>query len=208
MSANAVESQGDAELDGHTVRVLQARQPKRIITAWIRPETGLPVQLAIELPEQQRRVLWASIKIDEELDDSLFSVEPPAGYTLFKGGLYTPGPEDKMKLMAKMMRLLRACHTYREKNNGRFPQELGELTNLKAVGISAEALKTILAAPDQPDGPPVIVYRQPREGREWGKEIMLYQAFDQWPTDGLIAAGFADGHCEVIRRQQFEELMQ
>jgi outer membrane lipoprotein-sorting protein len=207
LSAMAVGSLEDTELDGQSVRVLQARQPKRIITAWIRPETGLPVQLAIELPEQQRRVLWTSIRIDEELDDALFSVEPPAGYTLFKGGLYKPGPEDTMKLMAKMMHLLRACHVYRERNNDQFPRELGELTNLKAVGISAEALKTILAAPDQPDGPPVILYRQPREGREWGKEIALYQAFDEWPANGLIAVGFADGHCGVISRERFEELM-
>ncbi len=207
LSARAVEDLGHAEVDGQSVRVLQAREPKRVITVWLRAQTGLPVKLLIELPEKQLRIEYASIRIDEELDDALFSVEPPADYALFKGGAYSPGPEDMQKVMAKMRRLAVACAVYSEKSNGQFPRELADLVQVKAAGISAEAIQTILAPEDQPDGPPVILYRQPRAGRDWGAEIMLYQAFDEWPADGLMVVGFADGHCRAVNKQEFEELM-
>jgi hypothetical protein len=36
---------------------------------------------------------------------------------------------------------------------------------------------------------------------------MLYEIFDQWPQDGIVAC-FADGHSEIISNQKrFEELI-
>jgi hypothetical protein len=74
-------------------------------------------------------------------------------------------------------------------------------------GLTDEKLKTLLAAPGQPDGPAVIRYRQPRPDADLSTEVALYEVYDEWP-DGGIAVGFADCHCEVIGEQElFEKLM-
>jgi hypothetical protein len=199
LRAGAVEDLGSVELHGQSVRLLQSRGNECVIHVWIDPLTDLPIQISIQEPTQHW--IYTSIKIDEELDDDLFSLEVPDGYSLFRGGLYKPWPDRIGKIYAKMRHLHMACIVFAEKHDGQFPKELANLD------IEDEILDTLLAAPDRPDGPAVIQYRQPRPDTDWSTEVMLYEAYDQWP-DGGIAVGFADGHCEVISEQKrFEELV-
>ncbi|MHC4442798.1 MAG: hypothetical protein ACYTF1_00140 [Planctomycetota bacterium] len=198
LRAGAVEDLGSVELDGQSVRLLQSRRGKSVIKVWIDPLTDLPVQLAIQKPAS----CWTytSIKIDQEMDDGLFSLEPPDGYSLFRGGMYKPWPDDVGKMYAKMMHLCRACYIYAMNHDNQFPEELTDLD------IEAEVLKNLLAAPGRPDGPAVIRYRQPRPDAD-SKEIMLYESYEQWPDRG-VAVGYVGCHCSVIAKQeQFEELM-
>lgn len=202
LTARAVEDLGITVLDGETVRMLRSQQGERVTTVWVHPETHLPAQIEITWP--QRRILYTAIEIDGELDDALFSLEPPESYTLFKGGVYKPGPTRYMKICAKMMHLLRECVSYAADHDNRFPPTLSDLIG---KDLTPEALANVLSEPDQPAGPPVIHYRVPRLDGDWGKEVVLYEAFDAWP-DGGIAVGFADGHCQHVgSREQFEELL-
>ena len=201
-SHEVVEDLGSVEFNGDVVRLLQSRQDGNVIQVWIDPQTDLPVQISVQRPKYT--VLYTSIQIDEELDDELFSLEPPEGYSLFKGGLYEPWPDDIGQLYAKMRHLLEMCITYAAKHDGQFPRELADL---KIVGLTDEALEKILAAPNHPDGSAVIRYRQPRIDAEWSKEVVLYEAYDKWPDRGGVAAGFADGHCEVIVDQTLFETL-
>lgn len=202
MRKRAVNDLGNVELDGRSVRLLESRQKERVTRVWIDPKTDLPVQIEIQLPTS--RWVYASIRIDEELDDKLFSLEVPDGYRLPSGGLSRATPEDDAKLITKMMHVMRMCAIYAVQHDDQFPKEL---TDLKEVGVSEEVLKTLLAAPGRADGPPVIGYRPPRPDVDPSKDVILYEIFEQWPGDGAWV-GLADCHCEHIGKQeQFEELM-
>jgi len=204
-SAGAVEDHGSVELDGRTVRMLQSQKDKRVTTVWIDPETNFPVQIEHKWIENNRSpVMYTSIQIDTELDDNLFSLEPPEGYTLI---IEKPDwPDYKKKIMTKVMHLGLWCVAYASDNEDQFPGELADLV-ISGV-ITDEVLNRMLAAPDDSDGPPVIRYRKPNTvGEEWSTEVILYEIYDQWPEDGVVAC-FGDGHSELIAdRNRFEELI-
>jgi hypothetical protein len=204
LSAGAVEDLGRVELDGESVRMLQSCKNKRITTVWVNPETSYPVQIEHKWMDQSRSpVMYTSIQIDTDLDDGLFSLEPPEGYTL---SVEEMGRPDNKKMMTKAKYLGLWCVIYADDNNGRFP---GELADLVTAGIiRGEVLNKVLAAPDEPNGPPVIRYRKPNiVGKDRSTEVILYEIYDQWPKDGVVVC-FADGHCELIGEQnRFEELI-
>lgn len=205
LSAGAVEDFGSIELDGQSVRMLQSRRDSQITTAWVDPETNYPVQIEIKWTDQSRSpVLYTSIQIDTKLDDDLFSLEPPEGYTFSVQG--QGWSDDKAKIGAKLKYLGLWCVIYANDNDDQFPSELADIA---AAGIiTNEVLNRVLAAPDDPDGPPVIGYRRPNtDTKDWSNEVILYEMYDQWPEDGVVAC-FADGHCEIIRdKNRFEELI-
>jgi hypothetical protein len=208
-SAGAIEDHGHAELEGRSVRLLQSHQGSRITTVWIDPETNYPVQIEHRWTDPSRSpVTITAIQIDAELDDDLFSLEPPEGYTL---SVDEPAwPDYKKKIMTKVMHIGLWCAIYANDHDAQFP---GELTDLVTSGvITEEVLNTVLAAPDDPDGPPVIRYRKPNRKlstmrKDWSDEVTLYEIYDQWPEGGVVAC-FADGHSELIRDQsRFGELL-
>jgi len=205
VSAEAVEDLGNVELDGQSVRILQSRKDKRITTVWVNPETNYPVQIEHQWTDQSRSpVMYTSIQIDAGLDDNLFSLEPPEDYTL---SVEEPGwPDYKKKMMTKVMHLGLWCVNYASDNDDQFPGELADL--VKSGVITDEVLSKVLAAPDDPDGPPAIRYRKPNTAdKDWSTEVTLYEIYDQWPNDGAVVC-FADGHCELIGDQnRFEELI-
>jgi outer membrane lipoprotein-sorting protein len=203
-STGAVEDLGSVTLDGQSVRMLQSRKDKRITTVWVNPETNYPVQIEHKWTDQGRSpVLYTSIQIDTKLDDDLFSLEPPEGYIL---SVEERGwPDDKAKIGAKVKYLGLWCVIYANDNDDQFPSELADIAT--AGIITNEVLNRVLAAPDDPDGPPVIRYRPPRAGANPSSEVILYEIYDQWPEDGVVA-GFADGHCElIVNRNRFEQLI-
>ena len=205
LSVGAVEDLGRVELDGKSVRMLQSHKDKRITTVWVNPETNYPVQIEHKWTDQNRSpVMYTSIQIDTELDDALFSLEPPEGYTV---KVHESGwPDDKAKIGAKIMHLGLWCVVYASDNDDQFPGELADI--VRAGIITEKVLKKVLAAPDEPDGPPVIRYRKPNtDAKDWSTEVTLYEIYDQWPEDGVVAC-FADVHCEIIPGQnRFEELI-
>jgi outer membrane lipoprotein-sorting protein len=202
-SAGAVEDLGSVELNGQSVRVLQSRRDNRFTTVWIDPETNYPVQIEHKWTDQSHSpVMYTSIQIDAELDDDLFSLEPPEGYHLRR--FTEDWPLNKKKLSAKMMHLLSKCAMFASKHNDQYPKQL---TDLKAVGITDDVLKVILAPADRPDAPAVIRYLPPRPGADWSKEVVMYEVHDTWPDDGIVV-GFADVHCEIIPNQdRFADLI-
>jgi outer membrane lipoprotein-sorting protein len=203
-SARSTEDLGVVSLEGQSVRLLRSRKGDAIFQVWFDPQTRLPVQITIESPEHGWRWLYTSIQIDQPLDDSLFRVEPPADYQLFRGGLYSPWKDHVGQLFAKMRFLGLKLYEYANDHGDQFPSDL---TDLRSVGVSEEILKTAMAPEGQPDAPPIIVYRQPRPGHDRPKEIIFYESFDQWPSKG-IAVGMGDGHCEVVaEKSRFDELM-
>ena len=195
VSTGAVEDLGEAELDGQTVRRLRSSTGRRVTTVWVDPQTNYPVQVEHTWPDGDRGpVMYTSIQIDTELDDDLFSLGALEGYILRAD---TPDwSVDNRKMMTKAKYLGLWCVIYANDHDDEFPDELTDLVT--AGVIKDEVLKKVLAAPDDPNGPPALRYRKPNTvGRDWGTEVILYEVYDQWPDDGVVAC-FADGHSELI----------
>jgi outer membrane lipoprotein-sorting protein len=204
-SQGAVDDHGEVELDGKSVLVLQSRQGNRVTTVWIDTETNYPVQIELKWTDENRSpVMYTSIQIDTELDDSLFSLEPPSGYTFSVDK--SAWPDSKAKMAAKVMHLGKCCMIYASQHKNRYPDEFADLVT--AGIITDEALERVRSAPDDPGGPPIIQYRRPETNYEdFSKEVTFYEMYDQWPKDGIVVC-FADGHCEIITDQNcFEELI-
>lgn len=206
LSAEAVEDLGSVELDGQSVRLLRSSKDKRITTVWINPETNYPVQIELTWTDPRRApVMFTSIQIDTELDDDLFSLEPPEGYTLT---VDDSGWSDyKKKMLTKIKYLGAWCVIYANEKADQFPDELADIVTLGV--IAEEALNKVAAALDDPNGPPAIQYRKPNTdtNRDWSTEVIVYEIYDQWPQDGVVAY-FADQHCELIADQKrFEEMI-
>jgi hypothetical protein len=149
-------------------------------------------------------VMITAIQIDAGLNDDLFSLEPPEGYTLSLEG--PKWPDYKKKIMAKVMRLGLWCAIYAGNNDNQFPDAL---TDLVASGVTTDdALIKVLASPDDSNGSPVIEYRKPNtESKDRSNQVILYETCNRWSDDGFVV-GFADGHSELIHdRRRFEELM-
>ena len=115
-------------------------------------------------------------------------------------------PDDKKKMMTKVKYLGLWCVIFARDNDNQFPDDLADI--VRAGIITDEVLNKVLAAPDDPNGPPVIRYRKPNtDAKDRSTEVMLYEIYDQWPKDGLVVC-FADGHSELIADQnRFEELI-
>ncbi len=75
-----VEELGEREVQGKVLLGFCARHPKAEATIWADAETGLPVR--IEDVQGQLRIICRNMKFDVEMDETLFSMEAPEGYTL------------------------------------------------------------------------------------------------------------------------------
>ena len=205
LSKEAVEYIGNAELDDQKVRMFQAKKGNRVTTVWVNQNNNLPVQIEHRWTDQQRSpVLYTSIQIDTKLDDKLFSLEPPEGYSMKV--VNTGWSSDKRKIVAKIMYLGKLCFYYASKNENQLPNTFDDLVT---SGIAAnEVLKKVLAAPDETNGPSVFRYHKPdMDSKDLSKEIMIYEIFNRWPDNGIVVC-FADGHAEIISDQnRFEELI-
>lgn len=205
IAADAVEDLGQHQLDGRDVRVLRSDDGiEPVTTVYLDLADGKPVQVEQAWPSRGQTITYADIGIDGELDDDLFSLEPPAGYAMHGGRHDAIPPVDDAsgKMMANIMRVTLECFTYANDHGGRWPTRLDDL---RAAGMDAKALRTLLSAADSKDGKPVILYRQPQaEATE--PVIVVYEAPEVRRSEGVIC-GFSDGHVELVTPARFEELM-
>jgi hypothetical protein len=70
---------GTKQIDGREAVGFLAKHPRAEITLWADAKTGLPVR--IEQKEGQLTVICKNLQFDVPMDDSLFSMEVPEGYS-------------------------------------------------------------------------------------------------------------------------------
>lgn len=80
-----VENQGLEELNGRDYTVFVATDDNNTITIWADPETALPVRIEQQTPNMQ--IICDNLQFDIELDESLFNMEVPEGYTIKNSGI-------------------------------------------------------------------------------------------------------------------------
>jgi len=204
-SAGAVKDLGRVKLDDRTVRMLQSQKDNRVTTVWIDPGTNFPVQIELKWTDQSRGpVMYSSIQIDTELDDDLFSLEPPEGFTV---EVEDPGwSVNQQKRLAKMMHLGKCCMIYANRHNDQYPSKFEDFVT--GGIITDEALRKVRSALDDPDGPSVIQYRQPDTSvSDWSYEVLLYEEYKDRSADDLVAVTMLDSHAELIPVRVLEQYL-
>jgi outer membrane lipoprotein-sorting protein len=98
---------GEKEIDGHKAvgyRLSGLYNSDMVMSLWGDPETGLPVRVEMNYPRSSGRELQVTMNdfvLNVELDESLFSVEPPEGYATehvqMDGSL--PGEKDLIETL-------------------------------------------------------------------------------------------------------------
>jgi outer membrane lipoprotein-sorting protein len=103
---------GDVDAPGFQVQV-----EGQETTVWADPKTRRPlrVEMPVRIGNQEGQVILSDFELDPNLDEALFLLEPPAGYTLTKRNV------EEEKLEEEVARLLRA---FAERSGGTFPKKL------------------------------------------------------------------------------------
>jgi outer membrane lipoprotein-sorting protein len=119
------ESLGTKEIDGRTAVGFRVQSNMQDMTLWVDPETARPIR--IELVSGMSDGGLSNFRYDVDLDPSLFSFEPPAGYTVQAMNVAKPSEED----------LIRTLRIVAEHNNGLFPAKFGmNVEVMKALGAA------------------------------------------------------------------------
>jgi len=104
----SVESLGEKEIDGHMAQGLRATSPDGELTVWADPRTALPIRM--EQKWRQIHYEFTDFEFDVVLDESLFSMDIPEGYsTMPKAMLSITGSTEQdlvetLRIWAEMIR--------------------------------------------------------------------------------------------------------
>ena len=93
----SVEQLGEKEIDGRVVTGFWAKNPDGEVTVWADTETALPVR--IEQTWRQMQFVYTDFQFDIEMDESLFSMEIPEGYSELPSGTLGIGSSSEKDLV-------------------------------------------------------------------------------------------------------------
>jgi hypothetical protein len=125
---------GEQEIDGRKAVVFEARGHNQGVKIWADPKTALPIR--IELTLGQMFSIMKNFQINPQIDDSLVSMEVPAGYTLDETEFdMTDVTEqdfiESLRIWAKVMR------------DGTFPEEIGTENAMKQMPLLGEKMMAL-----------------------------------------------------------------
>lgn len=195
---HVAEDLGVEMYDGRPARVFRASMPgemKRFhgdsrLTVWADLQTSLPLRIEIQHTAPDADGKGEMLMIVDQLDfgsmdEKLFSLDPPAGYTL---GAHEVVPEaGGMDISRNVRTMLMACSIYQQEHNA-WP---AALTDLQPYGVTDEMLKN----PRRPDQAIGYVYIKPGAGTQ-PDDLMIFENLK--PPQDWIAVGFWDGHTEIL----------
>ena len=164
---------------------------------WANPQTSLPIRIEHTVKDENGRVIKSvttNIIFDAELDQSLFCLDAPEGYT----NRFVDGPHERtvkitkrIKSAKNMQKILLACMMYAKDNKDQWPDSLQDLTQRTLAGDT-------LINPGQPERENGYIYIKPSTPI-LPQQVVLYEAHDSW-ADG-INVGYADGHVQFIKEE-------
>ena len=135
-----VEELGTKEVDGREAVGFRAKHPQVEITLWADARTGLPVR--IEERAGQMLVIVKNVQFDVPMDEALFSMDVPAGYTLQEMQLDLFGSTEAdfiegLRLRAEMF------------GDGRFPDSMALEDYIKQVPEMIKKTEQLKLSPEQ-----------------------------------------------------------
>ena len=124
------ESLGEKEIDGRKVVGFHISSQPHDLILWGDPKTGLPVRVEMTSGiEGSVKATFSDFVFNVDMDESLFSLEPPAGYTV-RNAKTDHSPEEEKDLI-EMFR------EYSKLSHGAFPDSLDFLTTTTIFGKKA-----------------------------------------------------------------------
>jgi hypothetical protein len=112
---------GEKEIDGHRVVGFHFSSQDGDFSLWGNPETGLPVRFEVTMGvDDSVKMTLSDFVFNADMDESLFSVEPPAGYTVRNQKTDESPTEEKS--------LIEMFREYSELFGGAFPDSLDQTT--------------------------------------------------------------------------------
>ena len=126
------ESLGEKEIDGRKVVGFHISGQPHDLTLWGDPKTGLPVRVETTSGiEGSVKATFSDFVFNVDMDESLFSLEPPAGYTVTVRNVKTDVSPPEEKDLIEMFR------EYSKLSDGAFPDSLDFLTTTTIAGKKA-----------------------------------------------------------------------
>jgi len=133
------EPAGEQVIGDVRARGFRVKEQGQDMTVWIDPQKRLPllVEVTGRASGLEFHISFADIRLDPKLDDSLFSLDPPAGYAVRKAGakLFMT-PEEAV------VRMLRA---HAENTGGSFPSRIDDFNAYKQAFSNTKAKKVLEA---------------------------------------------------------------
>jgi len=127
--AGKVESLGKKQIDGHLAVGFRIHTNLADQTFWADPDTARLIRLEYEQPDGSSHGVMTNFHYDMELDPSLFSLEPPPGYTVKTIEMSMPVEDD----------LINTLRFIAEHNDGGFPSSLAYVNKDFQQAIMAAA---------------------------------------------------------------------
>ena len=194
------ENIGESEINGQRVVGFRLRHHDCEIIVWASVANSMPVMIesvGVFRPDPDKKkgqttnISITDMVVGEELDESLFSLTPPGGYSVEE----TSEPVIKAQkqvmqgLSARiMLKLARACYKYSKEHDGLWPENLQEAID---YGIEDDTLLNLT----DPESELGCVYIRPQKTNP--RLVLLYQAYEVWPEGG-INVSFVDCHTMII----------
>ncbi|MHC4179598.1 MAG: PDZ domain-containing protein [Planctomycetota bacterium] len=124
---------GEGEIDGRPVVGHRLTYHRAIVTIWVDPISLLPVQIErVIRMYPNMKTIQTDFVYNVDLDESLFSVEPPAGYTVHRRRA-TSGPYEEEDLIETL-------REYRQQRQSTFPDTLDGNGDRDLVRKKSQAL--------------------------------------------------------------------
>jgi hypothetical protein len=127
-SGRKVESLGNKEIDGTPAVGFRTHNNMAYVTLWADPQTARLVRVEFDRLAGGGRGVMTNFRYDIELEPSLFSLEPPAGYTVQTQTVTKPVEED----------LINVLRLVAEHNNGTFPDSIAQSDKSLMLALQAE----------------------------------------------------------------------
>jgi len=92
---------GDKKIDGRAVKGYRVEKGNQVITIWADAETAQPVEMTMTMFQGETKMTMSDFKFDVELDDALFSLDVPKGYTVDKKQIEfkEPSADDLVEML-------------------------------------------------------------------------------------------------------------
>jgi outer membrane lipoprotein-sorting protein len=127
------EAVGEEQIGDVKAKGFRVNENGRVMTIWADPKTGLPIRIDIDMEAASMKVhmVMSDVVLDAKLDENLFKVEVPNGYTL---------NQREMTLNLNIdENVATVLKTYAAAMDGKFPDDLSDPTLIvKLVKVGAD----------------------------------------------------------------------
>ncbi|MGD0519167.1 MAG: hypothetical protein ABSA26_16650 [Thermoguttaceae bacterium] len=167
-----VDSLGKKEIDGRVAIGFRTHSNMADQAFWADPQTARLVRIEVDFAGGSGHGVMSNFRYDMELDPSLFSLEPPAGYTINNMEATMPVEDDLVNILRVVA----------EHNDGTFPAAIGMSNKEYQQAIQAASKSEVEKLVKEPETEKLlkdllVQYGKDKDGfmKAWMKAMMPFQ---------------------------------